>query len=137
MNPIDTISPTLGVFIMMNNYFHDVATGMLMVSGIAFWFVMRGFDPKAGREAKEYFIRFYEDMTKLARFSLYWILLGGIPRTLFYRSFEWSNAVGHGQIPAIIVKHVLAFAFVGTGAFMWRRLSRQVKELKKTLKETE
>jgi hypothetical protein len=33
------MSPSLGVLIMMNNYFHDVATALLAASGFVLWWI--------------------------------------------------------------------------------------------------
>lgn len=127
----------LGIFIMMNNYFHDVATGLLAASGMALWFIMHRLDANANAETVRYFLRIYENMSKVAKFSLYWILIGGIPRTIFYKDFEWSTAVAHAQVPAIIVKHVIVFAIVGFGAHIWIRFNKQVKDIKARLKQLE
>jgi hypothetical protein len=132
-----TISPTLGVIIMMNNYFHDVATALLAASGVALWVIIRRYEDGTDRATAEYFLRVYSGMTRLARFSLYWILIGGVPRTIFYKSFEWANAVDHAQVPALIVKHILAFTFVGTGVYLWRKFNRKVKEVRQTLETGE
>ena len=72
-------------------------------------------------------------MSKLARFSLAWIVLGGIPRTIWYGDFEWANAAGRGQVAALIVKHVVALAFVIAGIVFWRRLKRQVAAVRDEL----
>jgi hypothetical protein len=133
---VDSISPTLGVIIMMNNYFHDVATALLAASGIALWVIIKNYEENTDRAATEYFLRLYKGMTRVARFSLYWILIGGVPRTLFYKKFEWANAVGHGQVPAIIVKHILAFTFVGTGVYLWLKFNKKVKRIKEEYKKT-
>jgi hypothetical protein len=127
---MNEISPALGIIIMMNNYFHDVATGLLLASGVAIWVITKKYGNSEDREVTGYFLRIYASMTGLARFSLFWILIGGVPRTLFYRRFEWNTAVEHGQVTAIIIKHVLAFAIVGTGAYLWIRLSRRVKRIR-------
>ncbi len=125
------MSSGLGVVIMMNNYFHDVATALLAASGIVVWIIVkRYFSSEKGQETTEYFLKIYRSTTKLARFSLAWIIIGGIPRTIFYAEFEWANAVGKGQVTALIVKHIFAFAFVGTGAYMWMMINRKVKGLK-------
>ncbi|RJQ47617.1 MAG: hypothetical protein C4538_04930 [Nitrospiraceae bacterium] len=125
------MSPELGVIIMMNNYFHDVATALLMASGFFIWIIVKKYDDTGKNpETGEYFLKIYSSATKLAKFALIWIVLGGIPRTIFYKDFEWANAAGKGQIPALIVKHILAFAFVGTGVYLWHRINRRVKEIK-------
>jgi heme/copper-type cytochrome/quinol oxidase subunit 3 len=114
---------------MLNNYFHDVATALLLASGITMWIVLKRLEDGNGRAVNEYFLRIYRGITGLAKFALGWILLGGIPRTLFYKDFEWANAAGRAQIPALIVKHILAFIFVGAGAYLWIRLSRKIKDM--------
>lgn len=124
------MSPTLGVFIMMNNYFHDVATALLLASGIAMHIIVKRLGNSKEDAVINYFLKIYGSITRLAKFSLVWILLGGIPRTIFYTKFEWANAAGKGQIPALIIKHVLVFIFVFTGANMWIKLNRKVEEIK-------
>jgi hypothetical protein len=131
------IHPALGIGIMMNNYFHDVAIALLAASGIALWFILKKYDahPRQDeRHVTEYFLSLYDSMTRVARFSLYWIFIGGVPRTLFYRDFEWVTAVKHGQVPALIVKHVLTFALVGTGVHLWIRLKGRVHEIEDSIK---
>lgn len=124
------MNPALGIFIMMNNYFHDVATALLAASGITMWIIVRKYGDNSDPDVADYFLRIYNSITKVARFAIYWIILGGIPRTIFYKDFEWANAVGENQVPAIIVKHILAFIFVGTGAYLWIKLSRRVKKIR-------
>ncbi len=118
---------------MMNNYFHDVATALLGASGVALWVMLRRFKPGSGREATEYFLGIYKAMTGVARFALFWILIGGVPRTLAYRSFEWANAVGHRQVSALIVKHILVFTIVGGGVYLWIKANKKVKLIKGSL----
>ena len=125
------MSQTTGILIMLNNYFHDVATALLAASGIVVWVIVkRYYSSPMDRETTYYFLEIYRSTTKLARFSLAWIILGGIPRTIFYMDFEWSNAAGKNQVPALIVKHILAFIFVGTGVYLWLKINRKVKRLK-------
>lgn len=118
---------------MMNNYFHDVATAMLLASGSVLWLMLRKYEAHGDNAAGRYFLDIYLRMTKVARFSLYWILIGGIPRTLTFRSFEWSNAVSHGQIPALILKQAIAFGVVAAGVFVWLGLNSRVKLIRQRL----
>lgn len=126
------MNQTFGVIIMMNNYFHDVATALLMASGFALWAIVRKIDNANEKQVIDYFLKIYNDLTRLARFSLIWILVGGIPRTIFYVDFEWANAVGKNQVPALIIKHILAFTFVGIGAHIWIRLNKKVKRIRES-----
>ncbi len=132
------ISPTLGLAVMANNFFHDLASGLFIASGVALWAMLRKYDglpaeQRQNRAVREYFVGLYRSMTRLARFSLYLILLGGVPRTLFYRDFEWDNAVGHGQVPALIAMHVLTFSLVALGVWLWIKLGRRVRGIEESL----
>ena len=125
------MSQTTGILIMLNNYFHDVATALLLASGYVIWVIVKRYDASAKTgETTEYFLNIYGKSVKLAKIALIWIVLGGIPRTIFYAEFEWANAAGKGQVAALIVKHILAFAFVGMGAHIWIRINKRVKEIR-------
>ena len=129
------ISPGDGVALMMNNYFHDVATALLAASGFALWAVARLQDRMPGQASPAFFLATYSKMALLAKVSLVWIVLGGVPRTIFYRDFEWANAAGRGQVPALIIKHILMFAMVGIGLWGWSRLGVRRRELLSKMSE--
>ena len=127
------MSPELGLAIMMNNYFHDVATALLVGSAFALWALMRVYQDSDGPQAARFALRIYERMTKLARFALAWIVLGGIPRTYFYMDFEWANAVGRLQVPALALKHVLIFLAVAAGVRLWMQLRKKMAVIRASL----
>jgi hypothetical protein len=127
------MNESAAIVLMMNNYLHDVATALLVAGGYVMWVVWKCMDPEAGHDAVRYFIRMYYRITKLARFSFLWILVFGVPRVIYYREFEWSNMAGRGQVPALIVKHILAFTLVAGGAVLWMKVRKQVVELEKRL----
>jgi len=122
------MSPIFVVIIMMNNYFHDVATAMLLASGVTTILLLKGFEG-ANRDAISYLNSIHSGMKRVARFSLYWILIGGIPRTLTFRSFEWTTASEHGQTPALIVKHIMAFLAVSLGVWSWLRANERARSI--------
>lgn len=127
------IGPGLGVAIMMNNYFHDMATGLLVGSGFALHAIIRIQAYMNTTEATLFFLKTNRQMVKLFKFALWWVILGGIPRTIFYTSFEWANAADKLQIPALAVKHVMMFAAVVWGVVAWRRMQKKVALLKESL----
>jgi hypothetical protein len=128
------MSPGAGVALMMNNYFHDVATALLGASAFALWVMLRRYESgDRGPDAARYFLEIHGSMATLARFSLAWIVLGGIPRTIWYGEFEWANSAGRGQVTALVVKHVIAFALVGWGVVFWMRLRRKVVAIRAKL----
>jgi hypothetical protein len=128
------MSPAAGIALMMNNYLHDVATALLASSAFALWVMLRRWEASGGGdEAARYFLSIQRSMARLARVSLAWIVLGGIPRTIWYGDFEWANAAGRGQVAALVAKHVVAFALVGLGVSGWLRLRRRVREVEASL----
>lgn len=128
------MSPGAGVALMMNNYLHDVATALLAASGVALGVMLRRWDAEPrGPDAARLFLDLAARMATLARVSLAWIVLGGIPRVIWYREFEWANAAGRGQVVALAVKHVVAFALVGYGAALWLRLRRRIEAIRAAL----
>jgi hypothetical protein len=128
------MSPAFAIALMMNNYLHDVATALLAASAFALVVLLRRYEAgPRGPDAGRYFLEIAERMAKLARFSVAWIVLGGIPRTIWYGEFEWANAAGRGQVPALVVKHVIAAFFVVAGIAFWRRLGRRMAAVREEL----
>ncbi len=131
--PTFEIGPVLGVVIMMNNYFHDMATGLLVGSGFALHAILRIQTSMNTPQATLFFLKTNRHMKKLFKFALWWVVLGGVPRTIFYTSFEWANAADKLQIPALAVKHVMMFAAVVWGIYAWRRMQAKVAVLRESL----
>ena len=129
------IGPGLGIAIMMNNYFHDMATGLLVGSGFALHAILRIQGTMNTPESTLFFLKTNRHMVKLFKFALWWVVLGGVPRTIFYTSFEWANAAGNHQIAALGVKHVMMFTVVVWGIIAWRRMQKQVAILREGLPE--
>jgi hypothetical protein len=131
--PTFEIGPGLGVAIMMNNYFHDMATGLLVGSGFVLHVIISIQASMNSPESALFFLKTNQRMVKLFKFALWWVILGGIPRTIFYTSFEWANAADKLQVPALAVKHVMMFAAVVWGVTAWRRMQKKVALLKESL----
>ena len=114
---------------MTTNYSHDIATALLAVTGATMWILSRRYPSPDDADMAVSFIRVYHSVTKLAKISLIWILVAGVPRILFYMRFEWSEMAGDLQIVAVVIKHVVMFALVGTGLLHWSRLAKKVRVL--------
>jgi hypothetical protein len=127
------ISPGLGVAIMMNNYLHDMATGLLVGSGFALHAILPIQRKMNSPVATVFFLKTHREMVKLFKFALWWVVLGGVPRTIFYTSFEWANAADKLQVPALMVKHVMMATAVIWGIAAWRKMQRRVEALKESL----
>src|SRR6266480_5713893 len=92
-------SPGLGVAVMMNNYFHDVATALLAASAFALHAIVRVQAAMNTPVATLFFLKTYRILVKFFRFALWWIVIGGVPRTIFFRSFEWNHFADQLQVP--------------------------------------
>lgn len=124
-----------GILIMLNNYFHDLAAAVLVVSAITlFAFARAAQAPQdASQGVARYFLSAYARLRFLIVVSLLWILAGGVVRTWAYRQYEWLPAAGRGQVPALVVKHVLILAAVVIGIRFWRRTQCLVSEMKREM----
>ena len=130
-----TITPGLGIAIMMNNYLHDVATALLIASAFALWSLYRLAAEEGDEGAIRLFLAAYDRFLLLVKVALAWIVIGGVPRTVFYVDFEWANAAGKNQVPALIVKHVLITLCVAGGIWGWLRLRAHARALREMLND--
>jgi hypothetical protein len=110
-----------------------MATGLLVGSGFALHAIIRIQASMNTIEATMFFLKTNRQMVKLFKFALWWVILGGVPRTIFYASFEWANAADKLQIPALAVKHVMMFTAVVWGIYAWRRMQAKVVLLRDSL----
>lgn len=113
----------LDILVIMNNYFHDVATAVLLSSAVVIWVLGKAAE-KSGHEAQLALARALPALTKFARGAIIWIIIGGVPRVIFFTRYEWDPAVIKGIVPALVVKHVLMTLAVVAGAIMWRRMAK-------------
>ncbi len=124
----------MGIFLMLNNYLHDVATALLLASAVSVWVLAQQYRADGGPAVAAFYVRAYRRLTRLAQVSLVWILIGGVPRVLAYRQYEWANAAGMGQVPALVAKHILLGTIVVWGSILWVRLGRDVRAVERGLK---
>jgi hypothetical protein len=111
-----------GILVMLNNFFHDLAVGLLAANLFVAYFYQRHADAPALRALQGRFVVY---MRRITHATLGWILVGGAIRAWFFMEFEWNPAVGRGQIPALAVKHVVLFSIVIYGLLVQRRLFAQ------------
>jgi hypothetical protein len=102
----------MAIAIMLNNYLHDLATAVFAVSAVAAWMLLRTEtaqrSPAAVRDVAA-------GLWKVGLFALAWTLAGGVVRMLAFRQYEWMEAAGRGQVPALVVKHVILVTLVSVG----------------------
>ena len=116
-----------GILIIINNYLHDVATAVLLSSAVILYVLGR--QARHGDDGeRRAFARAYPTLTRFAWGALAWIIIGGIPRAIFFPTYEFIPATAKGIVADLIIKHVLMVAGVIAGAIMWVRMGKLAKE---------
>ena len=113
----------MDLLIILNNYLHDVATAVLLSSAVILYVLGRQ-AKRSGAGERRAFARAYGTLTKFAWGALAWIIIGGIPRTIFFPTYEFIPAEVKGIVLDLIVKHVLLVTGVIAGSVMWVRLGK-------------
>jgi hypothetical protein len=107
----------VGILVMLNNYFHDLAVAFLFASMLLGWLLSRRgvLSPAVWR-----------GLNRWSRASLAWVLIGGVIRAVNYRQYEWLEAVGRAQVPALVLKHFLLAGLVAVGLYLQLRIGRRL-----------
>ncbi len=114
----------MAVLVMINNYLHDLATAVFAVSALAAYFLLRS---PATREAPAALQPVVTGLVRVGLFALAWTLAAGVVRALAYRYYEWMDAVGRDQVPALIVKHIILVSLVIAGLVVFYHVRRLVR----------
>lgn len=121
------MTPGFATFILMNNYFHDVATAMLLACSV----VLRAMLSNLGEERDGAHLRYaaalFRGVSGIFWLSVLWIIASGILRIATFRSFEWFNAAQKHFEAGLFVKYSIAIVMMIVGSLLWIRLSRKMR----------
>jgi hypothetical protein len=115
----------MAILVMLNNYFHDLSTAVFAVSAVAAWLVLRS---QAMEKAPAAVRPLAAGLVKVGIVSLVWTLVGGWIRGMTYNEYEWVEAAGRGQVPVLVLKHVILVSLVAAGVAFLYRVRRQLRE---------
>lgn len=115
------------ILVMLNNYFHDFATALVVVSTYGMLLIVRHAERSGGREVKEMALALYPRMVHLAGGSVIFVFFAGIIRSFTFREYEWNDAVRTGLVYAIMIKHVILFILFAYGIYLWVKVYRSIK----------
>jgi len=121
------MNPGLAFFIMLNNYFHDIATALLLASGVTVWIIRKEADSSGNPRIRAFVQGISKSMAKIIFFALAWTSLSAIPRILAFTRLEWASAHNKNQVPGLTVKHIFAFIIIVSGSCLWISISRTMK----------
>jgi uncharacterized membrane protein len=112
------------IAIIMNNYFHDVATAVLLSAAVIMWVLGR--NARAGGPLESAALaRAYPTLSKLAIGAPVWIVVGGVIRFAHFDTHD-LGAVFDQIGTAIVVKHVFEVAAVVLGIVLWRQTRKMI-----------
>ena len=123
------MSQGVAVFIMMNNYFHDVATAMVMALSVMMLVVIRKYQSGPSVRPLSALKRIYRGISGFVIFSWCWILVSGIIRFATFSSYEWPNAVEKHQEYGLMTKYGLAVVMIAAGALLWIAVVRRMRAI--------
>jgi hypothetical protein len=112
-----------GVAVMLVNYFHDLSVALLATNVFAVYFIGRILEGRPVHD--EIMPRLFTLLSRVTYGALAFVLLGGVFRAIHFMEYEWNNAVGNGQIPALVVKHVLLVGLTLMGLITHRRFQEK------------
>lgn len=99
------MSKTVSIFIILNNYLHDLATAFLFVSSIFLYFLLKI------KEFSENLNKLKKILRKIFLVSFVIIIIAGIPRTIFLKKIEIHPMIEKNLIIVLIIKHIVLFIF--------------------------
>jgi hypothetical protein len=125
----------MAILVMFSNYFHDLATAIFAVSAVTAYLLQRSLAMQTAPATVQPVVRGVQPVVRslqpvvrgvqrMGYYSLAWTLLFGSIRGLTYREYEWVEAAGRNQVPALVVKHFFLVALVITGVVFLYRLRR-------------
>ena len=103
-----------------------MATATLLSSAVILYVLGRQAQ-RGGADERRAFARAYRTLTRFAWGALAWIIIGGIPRTIFFNQYEFIPAETKGIVADLIIKHVLLVSAVIAGSIMWVRIGKIAK----------
>lgn len=125
----------IGILVMLNNYFHDFATALVVVCTYGMLLMVRYAEKNGGEDSKRMVLALYPKMMHLTGGSVVFVFMAGIVRAFTYKEFEWHDAAATGQVPALIIKHIILFILFAYGIYLWVAVHKKVKDIKKGMTE--
>lgn len=96
------------IFLMISNYFHDLATAIMASNILVVYFLGRYLETNPQKVTIQ--TRVFKKLSYVTYGALTYIILGGALRAYYFMDFEWNPAVAKGQVTALIIKHIFLFS---------------------------
>ncbi len=120
----------IGIMIMLNNYFHDFATSLVVVSTFGMQALINFLEARKSPDTASIVVALYPKMVHMAGSALIFVFFAGIIRAFTFEDYEWNHAVTNGQVEALVVKHVILLILFAYGIALWTKVHKKVKLLR-------
>jgi len=120
------VSQALAIFVVINNYVHDVATGLVVLSALWIGWAAHALGPTPSPETQAYFERIHRRAVRFVLGGVALIVVTGVVRAIYFMRLEYVPALGKDLVPVLVFKHVLLFTVLGAGVYAWIRLERRL-----------
>ncbi|RMG72150.1 MAG: hypothetical protein D6710_05155 [Nitrospirae bacterium] len=100
---------------------------MVPATAVVAW-ILVGRAERAGND-RSFYLSVYSVVRKVFVFSLFWLMIGAVPRVLTFRFYELREAELKGIVVALFAKLLLAFMLVLTGSVLWIKIGKRLKQL--------
>lgn len=121
----------VSILVMLNNYFHDFATALVVVCTYGMLLMMKYAEQSGGQDSRQMVLALYPKMVHVTGGSVAFVFIAGIVRAFTYKEFEWHDAIAAGQVAALMVKHVILFLLFAYGIYLWVIVHKKVKAMRK------
>ncbi len=110
---------------MLNNFLHDLSVAVFFCCLLVLIYLARLSVKYVDQEGAEGVIaKMSRAFRRIMVVSFGFIIILGAVRTITYKDYEWYNAVAHGQVEALIVKHIIFVIIIIVGIYyLWGRRS--------------
>ena len=115
------------LLVLLNNFLHDFSAAGWIFSGLALNVLTRycGIDVDSRRGV----VPAARMLRRLMRLSLAGIVVFGVVRALTYKTYEWMDAAGPGQVWLLALKHVILIAIFLVGLRAYIKAGRYMGEV--------
>ena len=109
----------MALLVLLNNFLHDFSAAGWIFCTIILWRMLA--KQQSGKPMVPQAAEAVKTILFLMRASMAGIVVFGVIRALAYKTHEWSEAAGSGQITLLVIKHVLLAATVVAGIMVYRK----------------
>lgn len=120
------------LFLMLNNYFHDMAVAIAAVAGVTI-FLLAIIVQRKDREIQRMTVSVYPQINWFLIWTNLFVLVTGFVRLQNFKAFEWTNAIENGQVKALIIKHTILIGLFSGGIILWLLSGRKIRLMRQQM----